>query len=132
MKSIRIPMFSLILVATVMLAGCAQEIQNMDFRYVDVYINEDCIPSTLAKDGFIETLWVFPGDKVTVTNTRDKKIEIKFPAGMFDKDAATLEPGKRIVLKVLDVSSQEGVFSITDGDDICPDGTPKVVIGEGP
>ena len=42
MKSIRFPMFFLILVATVMLAGCAQDIQNMDFRYVDVYINEEC------------------------------------------------------------------------------------------
>ena len=51
MKSIRFPMFFLILVATVMLAGCAQDIQNMDFRYVDVYINEECIPSTLAKGG---------------------------------------------------------------------------------
>ena len=51
---------------------------------------------------------------------------------MFDKDAATLDPGKRIVLKVLAVGSQEGTFTLVDSDNICPDGTPKVVVGEGP
>ena len=53
MKSIRFPLLFLILVATVLLAGCAPNVQNMDFRYVDVYINEECIPSTLAKGGIV-------------------------------------------------------------------------------
>ena len=47
--------------------------------------------------------------------------------------------GKRFQRKTDDVGigalprlDQEGTFSLVDGDNICPDGTPKVVIGEGP
>ncbi|MEN8007993.1 MAG: hypothetical protein ABFS42_13320 [Candidatus Krumholzibacteriota bacterium] len=133
MKSIILPLFLLIILAAMLLGGCARPIQPqpiMPSRYVDVYYTDECLPSTLAKDSFIENLWVYPGDSVAFINTSDQEIKIKFPSGMFEKDEAIIKSGKRVILKVIEVSPKNGPFIRVDI--VCPVGTPKVQVGEEP
>ena len=129
MKSIRIPMFLLVLLAAMLMVGCSA----LEYHFVDVYINDECLPFTLAKAGAIETLWVFPGDQVIFTNTRDKEVVMTFTTGIFEVDEIALKPGKRVILKVISPGLKEGTVTLTtiDGSK-CPDGTPKVVVCEGP
>ena len=136
MKSIMIKSILLMIPAAMLLSGCARTVEFqpvVESRFIDLYINEECLPSTLAKGGIIDTLWLYPGDRVVITNTRDEEITIKFPAGMFDKDEVPIESGKRVVLEVQQASPKTGAFSIFDETSgICTDGAPQVQVGEDP
>ena len=136
MKSIIIKFILLMVLAAMLLSGCARTVELQPVvgsRFIDIYITEDCLPSTLAKGGLIETLWLFPDDRVVITNTRDEKVSINFPAGMFDMDEVILESGKRVILEVQEISPKTGEFSIVGAiSGVCSDGVPKVKVGEGP
>lgn len=136
MKSIMIKFIFLMIPAAMLLSGCARTVELQPIvasRFIDVYINQDCLPTTLAKGGIIDTLWLYPGDRVVITNTRDKEITINFPAGMFDQDKVLIESGKRVILEVQKISPETGAFSIVgETSGICPDGAPKVKIGDDP
>ena len=136
MKSIIIKFIFLMIPAAMLLSGCARTVELQPIvgsRFIDVYINKECLPSTLAEGGVIDTLWLFPGDRVVITNTRDLKINIKFPAGMFDQDEVNIESGKRVILEVQKTSPKTGAFSLADQTSgICPDGAPAVMVGEDP
>ncbi len=130
MKSIRFPIFLLVLVATLLLvSGCSK-------HYVDVYINEQCLFSTLD-NGEIETLMVFPGDYVIFNNAREKPtpttqrwVDLTFPAGLFELTTVRIEPGHRVILKVIADGPMSGVLGISGPS--CPSGSPEFKVGEGP
>ena len=100
-------------------------------RFVDVYyVDGKCFPTTLAKDGTIENLWMFPGDSVAFVNTRKTEIHIKFPAGMFELNEAKIPSGKRVILKVIEANPKSGAITIANEN--CGDGAPKFQVGEEP
>jgi hypothetical protein len=125
MKSIRIPLLLLVLVAVLLLmAGCSK-------HYVDVYINEEKALVTLANCKAIKPLWMFPGDYVIFNNTREIHwVMLEFPEGMFEVTKTdTIWPGHRVILKVTATGKMEGIISvISDG----PIGNPEAKVGEDP
>jgi len=127
MKSIRIPLFLLLMAAALLLvSGCSK-------HYVDVYINEAGLPVTLDNEPetAIDPLWVFPGDYVIFNNMRaDEEVILRFPSGMFELDTVTIEAGHRKILKVIADGPMTGTLTIT-GDGI-PAGNPEVIVGEDP
>ncbi len=131
MKSIRSTIFILVLLAAVLLvSGCSK-------HYVDVYINEQCLMSTMDNDEIL-TLMVFPGDYVIFSNTREelsdvdeKWVELSFPDGLFEVDMVRIEPGHRVILEVIADGPLSNTRMGINGPN-CPSGGPDVKVGEGP
>jgi hypothetical protein len=116
----------LTLTALLLVNGCSK-------HYVDVYINEICMPVTLENDPetAIDPLWVFPGDYVIFNNMREEDlVEMVFPTGLFEVERVEIEAGHRVILKVVAEGPMEGPISISG--DGCGAGIPKVKVGEDP
>ena len=126
MKTIRYPVFLLMLVMTAtlfLIGGCSR-------HYVDVYIDNDCLLKTLETDKSIDVLLVFPGDYVIFNNLTNGNVELNLPVGMFEKDKVIVAGGSREILKVIMKEPFEDYMNIEC--DTGGSGTPKVVIGEEP
>ena len=129
-------LFLLLITGVMLLTGCA-ETRTVNpqpitqSRFVDVYfVDGSCFPTTLAKGGIIENLWMFPGDSVAFVNTRKSEIHLKFPDGMFEVIEAKIPSGKRVILKVIETNSKSGAITLVNED--CVQGAPKFQVGEEP
>jgi hypothetical protein len=124
MKSTRFALTLVLMMGTLLLmGGCSK-------HYVDVYINEMCELVTLENGDAIDPLIVYPGDYVIFNSMRETKaVTLTFPTGMFEEDEVTIDPGKRVILKVINEGAPSGDIK-RSGD--CPVGDPKVKVGEDP
>lgn len=118
-----------LMTALLLVGGCSR-------HYIDVYLDEECFSSTADLE-HIKPLLLFPGDYVVFINTRvppapdvERWIELKFPEGLFEEDFVRIDPGKRVILKVIADGPMSGNIE-TNGPG-CPLGDPEVKVGEGP
>ena len=130
-----------LLAVLVVLAAALLLVTGCSRHYVEVYINEECLPATADMDN-IKTLWVFPGDYVVFINAREvpevpegqtppgRWVKLTFPDGMFEENEVRIDPGKRVILKVIADGPMEGLIAVTGP--TCPLGSPEVKVGEGP
>jgi len=123
MKSIRLILFLVVLVASLLLVGgCSR-------HYVEVYINDKCEMVTLVNHDIINPLYVFKGDYVIFTNISKVEVELNLPDGVFEKNDVTIAVGKRVILKVIRNGPYEKPMNIECSG---PSGEPKVFVGEEP
>jgi hypothetical protein len=99
---------------------------------ITVYIDHDACWAVDADGDKIETLWVFPNDRVVWVNSSDEDKTIKFDdATIFGATDFPVAIGERAILTVEADASGTISYNIVPNHD-CPTGSPRVATGGGP